>query len=390
MFHQNAQHTGLSPFVGPAIPFLKWSFQTGGAIYASAAIGLGRIYVGSDDGNLYALNLQGRLLWKFQTGFVIRTSPAIGSDGTVYLAGCLKCYAPIEGILAGCQICAGRGEGILYSINPSGKLNWNVTIIPIEEGSLSSPTIGPDETIYVSDVGFHISAIRPDGTIKWELNTFGEVFDSPALAPDGTIYIGIDDPDPSGLCSQCLLALNPDGTVKWGALPHAVTFSSPAVGSDGTVYIGGDAVNPGGTVKWHYPGPYTSPSIGPDGAIYTSGAGGLYALNPDGTLRWKFPTGEDAAFCVPSGNCSFVSFVQTTSSIGSDGIIYLASGSYSFDYRSYPNATFLPGNLYAIRPNGALAWKFTIGPVFGSDPLAIGFDGTIYVGSVDGNLYAIG
>src|SRR6266436_4201640 len=81
MFHQNAQLTGLSPYPAPAIPFLKWKFQTGGAVYASPAIGLGRVYFGSDDGNLYALNLQGNLVWKFQTGCSIETTPAIGSDG---------------------------------------------------------------------------------------------------------------------------------------------------------------------------------------------------------------------------------------------------------------------------------------------------------------------
>src|SRR6266478_1802206 len=59
MFHQNAQHTGLSPFPGPTVPFLRWTFQTGGPVDASPAVGHGRIHLGSSDGNLYALNLQG-------------------------------------------------------------------------------------------------------------------------------------------------------------------------------------------------------------------------------------------------------------------------------------------------------------------------------------------
>src|SRR5207247_4825776 len=109
MFHGNPQHTGLSPFSGPAVPVLKWTFQTGAPIYASPVVGRGRVYVVNADGNLYALNLQRQLLWTFQTGRRVNlalhaSSAAIGSDGTVYVAGCIQCNnynrtAPPQGIL---------------------------------------------------------------------------------------------------------------------------------------------------------------------------------------------------------------------------------------------------------------------------------------------------
>src|SRR5207248_8044063 len=106
MFHGNAQHTGLSPFSGPTVPFLRWTFQTGGPVDASPAVGQGRIYFGSKDGNLYALNPQGQLVWTFHTGHPITTSPAIGADGTIYLASSLPSPS--------------GPEGILYAINPGG------------------------------------------------------------------------------------------------------------------------------------------------------------------------------------------------------------------------------------------------------------------------------
>jgi outer membrane protein assembly factor BamB len=34
-----------------------WSFQTGGPIYSSAAVSDGLIYIGSDDGTIYAFGL---------------------------------------------------------------------------------------------------------------------------------------------------------------------------------------------------------------------------------------------------------------------------------------------------------------------------------------------
>ena len=44
----------------------------------------GTVYVGSNDGRLYALNPDGTLKWRFRTGEVGRSSPAVGADGTVY------------------------------------------------------------------------------------------------------------------------------------------------------------------------------------------------------------------------------------------------------------------------------------------------------------------
>src|SRR2546428_4319135 len=202
--------------------------------------------------------MQGQLLWKFHTpchDFEFgAATPAIGSDGTIYFAG---------------QICGGeRPNGILYAINPGGKQKWNFTNPNPGEGvdSFTSPTLGPDGTIYVSDVGFRIFAFNPDGTVKWQLATSGEVVGSPAVAPDGTVYVEVDDPGPPvGACqvfNKCLLALNSDGSVQW-TLRNFGEFDSPAVAPDGTVYVSGAAVSSNGTLEWEYR-PFRSPSIGTD------------------------------------------------------------------------------------------------------------------------------
>ena len=374
LFHQNAQHTGLSPYPGPAFPVLAWIFQTGGPVESAPAIGNGRIYIGSDDGNLYALNPQGKPLWKFQTGCPVRTTAAVGSDGTIYLGACIS----------------NRPENILYAINPSGTMKWNLTIPPKEGLSrgILSPTIGPDGVIYISDFDFTILAVRPDGSVKWTMPTFGEVWDPPALAPDGTVYVGIDDPGPDGSCGQCLLAINADGSVKWTAgFTRDIQGPSPAIGLDGTVYIGGAAegaffaINPDGTLKWEFPhsaGTFSSsPSIGPDGTIYVSGHVGvnqattaMEAFYPNGTLRWERLAGTDSAN---------VYFSQSSAIIDSNGNTYFTN----------QNSTSRISILNAVNPNGDLIWQFATGPMIGSDPIAMGADGTIYFASSDGNLYAI-
>jgi len=393
-FHQNPQHTGLSPFRGPPTPALRWKFQTGGGITSSPAVAYGRIYFGSNDGNLYALNLEGVLLWKFSTPSPIRTTPAVGSDGTIYVGSCLRCPYPDP---------SGGPEGVLYAINPDGTLKWNLTIINSGEGvdTLTSPTIGPDGTIYVSDVGFRIVAVNPDGNLKWQVWTHGEVVGPPAVAPDGTIYVEIDDPPPTGSCAdglnKCLVALNPDGTIKWGLYSFG-EFNSPAVGSDGTIFIDSTAFNPNGTIQWQDQQAFNSPSLGSDGTIYGTTEGSLNAVNPDGTVQWQFPLEKGRGTCL-SPDCSTINyiFVQESSiAIGSDGILYFGSGVTSVTNGPGGSSSYGNGNLSAVNPDGTLAWSLGLGSCGPcsinyavSDP-AIGSDGTIYVGSSDGNLYAIG
>ena len=150
----------------------------------------------------------------------------------------------------------------------------------------SSPAIGPDGTIYVGSSDSSLYAVNPDGTLKWRYLT-GErrVRSSAAIGSDGTVYFGSDD--------NYLYALNPDSTLKWRYQTGGNVHASPAIGSDGTVYFGSDddylyALNPNGSLKWRYRAGTdikSSPTIGPDGTIYfTSEDGYLYALKGTGTL----------------------------------------------------------------------------------------------------------
>jgi len=64
-----------------------WSFKTGGAVRSSSAISAkdGVIYFGSDDKHLYALDTKtGKEKWKFKTGGKVQSDPYI-SKGTVFV-----------------------------------------------------------------------------------------------------------------------------------------------------------------------------------------------------------------------------------------------------------------------------------------------------------------
>ena len=231
------------------------------------------------------------------------------------------------------------------------------------QGSLvSSPALAPDGTLYVGSNDNHLYAVLPDGTQKWAFTTQDAVMSSPAIGPDGTIYVGCHD--------YHLYAVLPDGTQKWAFTTPYLIRSSPALGQDGTTYVTATngslyAVNPDGSQKWEFPlaGGRSSPSVGTDGIIYVGGDDkNLYAILPDGTQKWAFTTSGYAAF---------------SPIIGRDGTLYVLSGD---------------GSLYAVNPDGTQKWTLNIGgpdsTYYLSAP-SLGVDGTIYVGSNNGSLYAI-
>ncbi len=60
MFRGNPSHTGV--YDGASVPKLtgiKWKFHTNGYVISSPAVVNGTAYVGSTDGNLYAVDLRG-------------------------------------------------------------------------------------------------------------------------------------------------------------------------------------------------------------------------------------------------------------------------------------------------------------------------------------------
>ncbi len=152
----------------------KWSFSTGDYVVSSPAVGGdGTVYVGSDDGNVYALNgSTGSEIWNFTTGGDVHySSPAVGGDGTVYI---------------------GSVDGNVYALNGSdGSEIWNFTT---GDGVDSSPAIGADGTVYIGSEDNHVYALDGStGSEIWNFTTGNDVRSSPAIGSDGTIYIGSYD-----------------------------------------------------------------------------------------------------------------------------------------------------------------------------------------------------
>ena len=156
-------------------------------------------------------------------------------------------------------------------------------------------------------------------TLKWKFTTGNDLYSSPAVGSDGTIYVGSQD--------DSVYAINPaNGSQKWKFTTGNAVDSSPAIGSDGSIYVGSYDGNlyaissangiqkwkfkTGGSVNW------TSPAIGPDGTIYVGSEDSkVYAINSaNGSVKWAFTTGKG---------------VESSPAIGPDGTIYLASNDHN-------------------------------------------------------------
>src|SRR6266850_930433 len=85
MFRGNPQHTGIYQSAGvPRFHQVQWKFHTNGYVLSTPAISAGVLYVGSTDGNLYAVDIKsGTQKWKFPAGVRITSSPAV-AGGLVY------------------------------------------------------------------------------------------------------------------------------------------------------------------------------------------------------------------------------------------------------------------------------------------------------------------
>ena len=62
MVLHDPQHTGRSPYNGPSIPALKWSYATGGGVSIPSIAPDGTVYIASK--GLYALTTNGILKWR--------------------------------------------------------------------------------------------------------------------------------------------------------------------------------------------------------------------------------------------------------------------------------------------------------------------------------------
>jgi len=339
MYCHDNHHTSQSPYSTTENKGdVKWIFQTTIGIESSAAIDTdGTIYIGSNEGCIFAINHNGTEKWRYPTGGWVCSNPAIADDGTLYI---------------------GSDNNYFYALYPNGSLKWKFNA---GDAVKSSPAIAEDGTVYFGvlgpgwDIG-RLYALNPNGTVKWYYDTSEWIYSSPAIDDNGTIYFTSND--------RYLYALYPNGTLKW-KYGMGDLCSSPSIADDGTLYVSSwdgylHAVWSNGTMKWRHGidwGSPVTPTIGADGTIYT-GQKYLYAVRPDGTRKWTFEMEQYQE-------------VTTSCAISADGMLFFGSTSN----------TFSGGYLYAVSSDGDELWKQRIHNKYVYSNPAIDEDGTVYIGT---------
>jgi hypothetical protein len=218
----------------------------------------------------------------------------------------------------------------------------------------SSPAIATDGTVYLG-AGANLYAITNRGSNAWIFPTASFIQSSPCVAADGTIYLSSDQ----------LYAINPTGSQRW-AYPAHCGAGSPGLGFDGTIYVTGgrwlQAISSVGSSNWANAfllsqTKFLSPALYTGGLIYVASFDDskLYAVNASGASTWTF---------------TFYEIPGDSPAVGADGTVY-----------------FTGGPLYAFSRDGTNIWTSQTNFFKGSSP-AIGSDGTIFVPNAGGSLCA--
>jgi outer membrane protein assembly factor BamB len=332
----------------------------------------------------------GEIVWQFSDPDGVSYSPAVTInsptvvDGTVYVGA-------IDGL---------NGDS-LYAVDAeTGEEVWKLTE---SLGAVdSSPTV-VDGTVFVGSLNGTLYAVDGEtGEKEWEFTEpSASIYSSPTVI-DGTVYVGSDDSN--------LYAVDADtGERKWVFdEPSRDVRSSPTV-IDGTIYVGShdstlyaiDAET--GDELWRFAEPsshiVSSPTV-VDGTAYFGSnegvdGGAVYAVDAETETateadEWEFS--EEARERFNTHADEIWSFTEPSERVDSsptvaDGTVYVGSHD---------------GTLYAVNAQtGEHEWRFTepSGKIHSSPTVA---DGTVYVGTDeytetdtrgaperDGTLYAV-
>lgn len=210
-------------------------------------------------------------------------NPAVDKDGSIYI---------------------GTFSGYLYKLRDAGdhcEVLWKyafkrqVDTSPTEYQEVwGSPTLGGDGTVYITTNDWRLHAFTSNGEKKWHFETGGETWTTPVIANNGLLIFGSEDGHVYGIRDE-----GNSATEVW-RFPEKSSetwWGTAAVAEDGTVVFGSEATKSSetgiyyaidekdGIFKWKTASlgmeARTHPAIGDDGTIYVSGGEGknLFAIH---------------------------------------------------------------------------------------------------------------
>jgi outer membrane protein assembly factor BamB len=322
-----------------------------------------------------------RFVW--DAGGPVETMPAISKDGDVIVASL---------------------SGRVARISPEGTATWTADL---GERIYASPLLLNDAVLLGSDAKRVVALSLTTGKKRWELDVDGEADTAAAETPDGALVIA---------AGRVLYGLRADGAVRFRLKVPRKIYASPAVADDGTIYVGAQdhrlyAVSPRGTMMWSRDlggDVDCAAAVGDDGTVYAaSDAGQVAAFDPQGNERWRAAVGGFVRGGLTVSRSGAVlagtygpgpRVVALDGATGTERWSFSIQGTGATEFGIHGAPLEDPeGNLYfgahddlvyALDAAGRLLWTFPTGGDVDA-PLAIGPGGVLYVGSDDGHLYAL-
>lgn len=342
----DAQRTGFTQSPGPGSNESYWKFQTGGPITSSPVVAEGKVFLSSNDGNLYAINATtGVEVWSSQVG-TSPGSPTCAND-RVFVASSGK---------------------ILAFDAATGEVVWNQTLgevtsqcAPLVVGSRLF--VASNSTVFALNeeygVRLYYDVIPHGNGIRWLTYTDGLVV---AAATRNETGLGLHGFEAINTIGRFWMFLEPSGKDRYSdyLINETTKIFAAVEGFEGNNSAFG--VTQMGMIMWERQIEGLTNAFPATGynTTYIPTSKHVYALNAsDGSIQWARPTSGAESESSPAV---------------ADGRLY-----FGLD----------DGYIYALDAfNGDLIWKFkTDGPVRSSPAIS---DGLLFVGSDDGCLYAIG
>ncbi|MFN8008987.1 MAG: PQQ-binding-like beta-propeller repeat protein [Terriglobia bacterium] len=339
-FRGNIQLTGVAGSSVPAALKVVWTFEAGESIESSAAIVDGVTYVGTQAGELIALDLiSGALRWRYKTEQGIGESSPCVNTGIVYV-----------GDLAGVLHAVQRKDGKKLWTFKTGAEIKSSPVVYKERVFIGSY----DETLYC------LSSVK--GQLLWKFRISGPVHCTPSIAED-LIFI-------SG-CDEVFRAIRiQDGKEAFQLSSGGYTGASPALAG-----------------KWAYYGTFNDHVLGVDRAqrkivwqyenpdhpfpFYSSAA----VMNNKVTLGGR----DKMVHCIDARSGRKIWTFATKARVDSSPAIS--------DRRVYVGSN--DGRFYVLDlESGQLIWDFEAGAAISASPAIA--ENRVIIGSQDGRLYCFG
>ena len=185
-----------------------WRFHAGGLILGEPVVDrrAGRIYFGSTDKRLYALDARGLFLWSHRTGDNVATRPAVAGGTVIFGSEDRSVYSvdadtgarrwqtgtggPVVSspVIAGSIVAIGSDDGSVYGLElKTGEKRWRRRL---GGGAVEAPIVARAGTVYAVSRRGVVAALRSrDGAVRWKRTIPKTLRTAPVLAGDVLIVV---------------------------------------------------------------------------------------------------------------------------------------------------------------------------------------------------------